>query len=941
MFALDPTTVSTDELIAQVRALGDELYERREAVRRGQRSGTNLAKGTERFVGRGDELAQLGEALATTGTIGVVTAVQGIGGIGKTELVRQYGHRNQAAFPAGVWQLAAERHTQMLPLLASLANDLPGFTIPDDIRTNPTEVGRLVRSELINRTQGGQSVLLILDNVSELALLGPAEIGELPAGRQFHVAATTRLGAGDFLGHTRLAHVPIGGLSHPASVELLRLHQFDLTGDGEPDFRSTDDEAAAHELATLLGGFTLAVELAAVYLMTHPDISIRDYLNFLHHQGVTGIDDLSDPSTTSDLHHQDAVLKVVIDSMLHDVEATVPGAALVLHLAAAMPPETVAWPWLEHLARELDPTIFEPSPQDLSGRWMRIRRALEGRSLIEEGRHPGHTGRIHRLLAQHLTTPEAEQLIDGLALERAQTIGRSQDQPEQWELDTIVDALARPLSNDPDRLGQIIWFFQDTLLRYPTDGRHRTLLEDVRHHSIGRTQLVACGTLGRSLQNENPEQALGFFSEELALARRIADTKPDDILARSDLTVSLENVARMLRNREPDQAVRLYEESLTISRRLAATRPDDLQAQRDLTISLDNVAGMLANRDPDQAVRLYEESLTITRQLATTRPDDLQAQRDLTISLNSMAGMLANRDPDQAVRLCEESLTTFRWLAKARPDDLQAQRDLTASLNSMAGMLANRDPDRAVRLYEESLAIARRLAEEYPGDLEAQHDLTVSLDNVARMLRNRDPDQAMRLYQESLTISRQLATTRPDDLQAQRDLTISLDNVAGMLANRDPDRAVRLYEESLAIARRLAHSQLDDLQAQRDLTISLNNVARMLRSDDPRQAFELHLQSLEIRRELADRAPTIQSMQDQGLSAAQVAQLLDPASEPARKLWHEAATCLRRAWEAIPDDPVLARQAWGSTSEYLRCRPGDAADWQPFVEHLVERFGFE
>lgn len=107
--------------------------------------------------------------------------------------------------------------------------------------------------------------------------------------------------------------MPIGGLSHRASVELIRLHQIDLTGDGEPDFRTADDEAAAGDLATLLDGFTLAVELAAVYLMTHPELTIRQYVDYLSSEGVTAIDAMSDATVTDQTLHQDKLLTTVLD----------------------------------------------------------------------------------------------------------------------------------------------------------------------------------------------------------------------------------------------------------------------------------------------------------------------------------------------------------------------------------------------------------------------------------------------------------------------------------------------------------------------------------------------------------------------------------------------------------------------------------------------------
>ncbi|HMR49489.1 MAG TPA: hypothetical protein PKA68_09530, partial [Arachnia sp.] len=157
-----------------------------------------------------------------------------------------------------------------------------------------------------------------------------------------------------------------------------------------------------------------------------------------------------------------------------------------------------------------------------------------------------------------------------------------------------------------------------------------------------------------------------------------------------------------------------------------------------------------------------------------------------------------------------------------------------------------------------------------------------------------------------------------------------------------------------------------DLEAQRDLSVSLIKVGNMLAGQEPEQALELFLRSLEIRRELSRVASSIQSLEDQGLAAALAAQLQAPSSEArwrrfwraakaavlatqvqnpspnaARQLWQEAATCLAKARSMAPDDPSLAQQAWFFTSEYLRCQPDDTADWQPLVDHLAERFGFE
>ena len=149
----------------------------------------------------------------------------------------------------------------------------------------------------------------------------------------------------------------------------------------------------------------------------------------------------------------------------------------------------------------------------------------------------------------------------------------------------MLDALARPLTKNLNDILLIVGLFENTLARFATDRRPRTLLER------------ACDTYGRM--------------RAIMAARSL--------------------LARIVRRENPGLALTLYEESLTIARHLADLYPADLQAQRDLTVSLNNVAVILESRDPGQALAHYEQSLTIRRQLAESYPADLQAQRDLTV----------------------------------------------------------------------------------------------------------------------------------------------------------------------------------------------------------------------------------------------------------------------------------------------------------------------
>ena len=695
---------------ARIRDLGDDLYQQRQNRRRWEGGVGNLARGTSRFVGRHQELSRLGEVLASSSTIGVVTAVRGLGGIGKTELVRHYGNQHRGHYAGGIWQIPAEGAREMLPLLARLAPDLPGLLLPEEVQGNPELTGRHVLMELRRRATIGGHVLLILDNVSEPALLTDPQVGVLPQDSDMHVAVTTRLGAEDFAGSSRLKQIHLQGLSIRESVSLLQAFQPSSSGGHRADFRSEDDRAAAEELAELLDGFTLAVEQAGVYLSTHPEDTVRDYLNHLRSQNLTASDAMLDDDSKTRIEHREKLLSVILDQSLTDLEHTLPGSLQVLRLAAAMPPDTIPWPWLETLTRRTNPEVFEPTPQFLKGRWTRIRRTLEGRDLITEGRHPGATGRMHRLVADHLKThnPQETDLVNDFIIHRARKLGADFTQaPELWEIDSITDALPDILTRKPELLEQVPDFIRHVALRYVTDTRITAMLKNLTAHLSGtstQTSFLVHSLLGDALQNTDPAQARESYQRSLAITRHLVEIWPEDLQARRDLTIALINVAGMLKNSDPRRAVELYEESLDIGRDLDGRLSGDVQARRDLTVALINVAGMLKHSDPGRALELYEESLDISRDLAVRLPGNLQALWDLGVAAARLALLLSTEDPER-VSLWREAANSFRDALAIQPEHRELAR--------MSYYAARRYADCDTDDRDEWLAYAAGLAERF------------------------------------------------------------------------------------------------------------------------------------------------------------------------------------------------------------------------------------
>ena len=307
-----------DDVQKRMARLGKSLWERLQRARRAEAAPGNLRWQNPHFVGRREELRQLHEQLGT-GAVGVVTAVHGLGGQGKTELAVAYAHGWADSYPAGLWSLAAEGKKKLLPLIGDLAWDAAlGFT-PDEAQKNdPVLLGRGVLDHLKKRALGTLGVppsggslgvpplgglaeagtpnqppkggtpsgtpaaaLLLLDNVSKPGLLSPAQLATLPGGMSagwLRIVVTTRLDVP--AQKDRLTLLAIDALDEETALTLLRDHQPPrdalrrIVPDperGEPQFASDAEEAAAREIVRALGGFTLAVEQVALHFGLHPE----------------------------------------------------------------------------------------------------------------------------------------------------------------------------------------------------------------------------------------------------------------------------------------------------------------------------------------------------------------------------------------------------------------------------------------------------------------------------------------------------------------------------------------------------------------------------------------------------------------------------------------------------------------------------------------------
>jgi len=217
------------------------------------------------FVGRQGELDRLRQSLETVGATAITqpTAIQGLGGIGKTRLAVEYGQRSLQDYR---WVLFVRADTP-LDLKVQLG-DLAGLLqLPEAGRTDQNE-----RYEAVIRFLASHpGWLLIIDNADSEESAAAVEALLPHFCGQGHVLITSRFRRWS------------GALTAEALTELrpeeaVRYLLLKTKGARQEEVQEREEaEALASQLADKLGNLPLALEQAAAHIAAH-GLSFRDYL---------------------------------------------------------------------------------------------------------------------------------------------------------------------------------------------------------------------------------------------------------------------------------------------------------------------------------------------------------------------------------------------------------------------------------------------------------------------------------------------------------------------------------------------------------------------------------------------------------------------------------------------------------------------------------------
>jgi tetratricopeptide (TPR) repeat protein len=212
------------------------------------------------FVGRADDLLELHLRLQGDRPL-VISAIAGMGGIGKTELALHYAYERLPLYAGGICWL---RSTETMAIDILLFAEQFHGVLPDQ------DAEGAQRVQDCWRKWSAESTLLVIDNVPSFA-----EIKAIlpPVRAQFKVLLTSRSRF-----EPPVDNYEIKVLSLEASIELLQgLLQ---------DQRIEQERQRAAEICGYLGYLPLALELVGRYLQKRPDLSLVKFWERLQERGI-------------------------------------------------------------------------------------------------------------------------------------------------------------------------------------------------------------------------------------------------------------------------------------------------------------------------------------------------------------------------------------------------------------------------------------------------------------------------------------------------------------------------------------------------------------------------------------------------------------------------------------------------------------------------------
>lgn len=233
-----------------------------------------IAPSPRHFTGRNAALSDVLSRLNPEEWPAAVTAIAGMGGIGKTALATHAAHEavQRGWFPGGAISVNMHGYNRETRVTsdAAIAHLLEQLGWTGELPASAEARAGLWRSHLNGLAQQGRAVLVLLDNVSAADQVLPL----LLQGSHHRFLVTSRHTLGNLPAFLiDLKELPIG--------ESLELLQRSVQAARKSDMRIDASPDESRKLASLCGNLPLALEVIAAFLKTDPGLPISDVVDEL------------------------------------------------------------------------------------------------------------------------------------------------------------------------------------------------------------------------------------------------------------------------------------------------------------------------------------------------------------------------------------------------------------------------------------------------------------------------------------------------------------------------------------------------------------------------------------------------------------------------------------------------------------------------------------
>jgi len=333
----------------------------------------------------------------------------------------------------------------------------------------------------------------------------------------------------------------------------------------------------------------------------------------------------------------------------------------------------------------------------------------------------------------------------------------------------------------------------------------------------------------------NLPEALKSFRDGLAIANRLAEADPGNVVWQLGLSVSYNEIGGVLKAQgHLPEALKSFRDGLAIANRLAQADPGNVVWQHGLSVSYGEIGGVLkAQGNLPEALKSFRASRDIFDRLAQADPGHAGWQRDLSVSNERLGDVyLAQGNLSAAVEQYRASLARMVPIRDADPSNRDLQRFTSVTHSKIGEVLVARGnlPD-ALKSFHDGLAIAHRLAQADPGNAGWQSDVSEFYIKIGEMLvAQGNLLEALKSFRDGLAIAERLAQADPGNAGWQHDLAMSHGKLADAFRKRGEDaKTLDELRRGRAIMARMTTLSPDNAVWKRDLAWFDGQIAELAR----------------------------------------------------------------------------------------------------------------